>query len=141
MKGIGKTTLVVPESAIDINGHVNNVQYVQWMQEAAMAHSASLGWPTERFLAFGKTWIIRSHSIEYYHSAYAGEPIDILTWVADFQKIRSLRKYKFVRPADGVVLAKAETVFIFCNLKTGRPVSIPDEVQQAYPLIAQKDEP
>jgi len=141
MKGFGTTTLVVPESAIDVNGHVNNVQYVQWMQDAAMNHSASLGWSTERFLSLGKTWIVRSHSIEYYHSAYAGQTINVLTWVAHFQKIRSLRKYKFIRPEDGVVLAKAETLFIFCDLKTGRPMTIPPEVQEAYPIIAPADEP
>jgi len=141
LKGIGKLTLVVPESAIDVNGHVNNVQYVQWMQEAAMAHSATLGWPTQRFLSLGKTWIIRSHSIEYFHSAYAGESIDVLTWVVNFQKIRSLRKYKFIRPADGVLLARAETVFIFCDLNKGRPISIPPEVQEAYPIVAPEDEP
>lgn len=141
MEGIGRTTLVVPQTAIDVNGHVNNVQYVQWMQEAAMAHSATLGWPTERFLALGKTWIIRSHTIEYFHSAYAGDKIEILTWVANFHKIRSLRKYKFIRPADETVLASAATVFIFCDLKTGRPISIPPEVQQAYPLILPENEP
>ncbi len=141
MKGIGRTTLVVPESAIDVNGHVNNVQYVQWMQDAAMAHSAALGWPTQRFLALGRTWIIRSHTIEYFHSAYAGDRIEILTWVTDFQKIRSSRQYKFIRPADGTVLAKAATVFIFCDLHTGRPISIPLEVQQAYPLITPENEP
>ena len=140
-QGVGRTTLVVPESAIDVNGHVNNVQYVQWMQDAAMAHSASLGWSTQRFLSLGKTWIIRSHSIEYYHSAYVNETIDILTWVTNFQKIRSLRKYKFIRPEDGVVLASAETVFIFCDLDTGRPITIPPEVRQAYPLVAAEDEP
>ncbi|WP_448871292.1 acyl-CoA thioesterase [Desulfobulbus propionicus] len=141
MKGIGTTTLVVPKSVIDINGHVNNVQYVQWMQEAAMAHSAALGWSTKRFLDLGRTWIIRSHSIEYFHSAYAGDTLEILTWVASFQKIRSLRKYKFIRPADGTVLASAATVFIFCDLRTGKPISIPPEVQQAYPLVEPEKEP
>ncbi len=141
MNKFGTTTLVVPQSAIDINGHVNNVQYVQWMQDAAMAHSASLGWPTERFLTLGKTWIIRSHSIEYYHSAYAGDLIEVHTWVANFQKIRSLRKYKFIRPADGVVLASAETLFIFCDLNKGRPVTIPPEVEVAYPIVSPEEEP
>jgi acyl-CoA thioester hydrolase len=141
MKDIGSTTLVVPESVIDINGHVNNVHYVQWMQEAAIAHSAALGWSTKRFLDLGRTWIIRSHSIEYFHSAYAGDTLEILTWVASFQKIRSLRKYKFIRPVDGTVLASAATVFIFCDLQTGRPISIPPEVQQAYPVITADKEP
>lgn len=141
INGVATIEKVVPEAAIDVNGHVNNVQYVQWMQEAAMAHSAALGWPTARFLSLGRTWIIRSHAIEYFHSAFAGEIIHILTWVADFQKIRSLRKYKFFRPADGVVLAAAETLFIFCDLATGRPVSIPLEVQQSYPIVPADAEP
>lgn len=106
-----------------------------------MAHSATLGWPTERFLSLGKTWIIRSHSIEYFHSAYAGDRIDVLTWVANFHKIRSLRKYKFIRPADGIVIAAAETVFIFCDLESGKPMSIPPEVQHAYSIILPEDEP
>lgn len=141
MSAIGTMQLVVPETAIDINGHVNNVQYVHWMQEAAIAHSAELGWPTERFLALGRTWIIRCHTIEYLHSAHAGETIQVLTWVADFHKIRSLRKYKFLRPQDGVVLATASTLFIFCDLHSGKPVSIPQEVQAAYTVIGEADEP
>ena len=141
MGAIGRMQLVVPESAIDGNGHVNNVQYVQWMQEAAMAHSAELGWPQERFVELGRTWIIRSHTIEYYHSAYAGDHITILTWVSDFHKIRSLRKFKFYRPADDVVLATAATLFIFCDLRTGKPVTIPPEVQVAYTVVGPEDEP
>jgi len=141
MGAIGRMQLVVPETAIDVNGHVNNVQYVHWMQEAAMAHSAELGWPWERYAEIGRTWIIRSHTIEYYHSAYAGESITILTWVSDFHKIRSLRKYKFYRPADDIVLATAATLFIFCDMRTGKPVTIPPEVQAAYTVVDPHDEP
>ena len=141
MSGVGRMELVVPASAIDANGHVNNVQYVQWMQEAAVFHSARLGWPQERYAAIDRTWIIRSHTIEYLHSAYAGETINVYTWVADFQKIRTLRKFRFHRPADDTVLAVAATVFIFCDLHTGRPRTIPPEVLAAYPLVSPDREP
>ena len=141
MSGVGRMELVVPASAIDANGHVNNVQYVQWMQDAAMHHSAALGWPQERYAAMGRTWIIRSHTIEYLHSAYAGDALTVYTWVADFQKIRTLRKFRFHRPADATVLAVAATVFIFCDLHTGRPRTIPPEVLAAYPLVSPDREP
>lgn len=141
MSAIGLIELVVPQEAIDVNGHVNNVQYVQWMQEAAIIHSTRLGWPPERYLTMDRTWIIRSHAIEYHHSAHAGDAITILTWVAHFQKIRSLRKYTFYRPADNTVLATAATLFIFCDLHSGRPVPIPQEVQAAYTVVAEEDEP
>lgn len=141
MSAIGTFDLVVPATAIDANGHVNNVQYVQWMQDAAMAHSAELGWPQERYASLGRTWIIRSHSIEYFHSAYAGETITVFTWVSMLQKIRSLRKFKFYRRADDTVLATAATLFIFCDLQTGRPVSIPQEAQAVYTRVREEDEP
>jgi acyl-CoA thioester hydrolase len=141
MSAIGTFDLVVPATAIDANGHVNNVQYVQWMQDAAMAHSAELGWPQERYASLGRTWIIRSHSIEYFHSAYAGETITVFTWVSALQKIRSLRKFKFYRTADDTVLATAATLFIFCDLQTGRPVTIPKEAQAVYTRVREEDEP
>ena len=141
MSAIGTFDLVVPATAIDANGHVNNVQYVQWMQDAAMAHSAQLGWPQERYASLGRTWIIRSHSIEYFHSAYAGETITVFTWVSMLQKIRSLRKFKFYRTADDTVLATAATLFIFCDLQTGKPVSIPQEAQAVYTRVREEDEP
>jgi acyl-CoA thioester hydrolase len=141
MGAIGKMELVVPATAIDANGHVNNVHYVHWMQEAAMAHSAELGWPQERYTALGWTWIIRSHTIEYRHSAYAGDTITVFTWVSNLEKIRSLRKFKFYRAADDTVLATAATLFIFCDLKTGKPNSIPKEVQEVYTVVGPEDEP
>ncbi|HSM71304.1 MAG TPA: hypothetical protein VK851_07155 [Anaerolineales bacterium] len=36
-------TIVIPKEAIDKNGHVNNVSYVQWMQDIAVEHYASIG--------------------------------------------------------------------------------------------------
>lgn len=138
---IGTIELVVPESVIDLNGHVNNVQYIQWMQDAAMAHSAALGWPQERYASIGRTWIIRSHTIAYLHSAYAGDHLTIHTWVAEFHKFRSLRKFKFVRQASDTTLAVAATMFIFCDLTTGKPRSIPPEILAAYPLVNVTEEP
>ena len=47
---------------IDGQGHANNVAYVQWMQDAAVAHSAAQGWPGERYVELGCGWVVRSHS-------------------------------------------------------------------------------
>jgi acyl-CoA thioester hydrolase len=40
---------VVRAEEIDPLGHVNNVAYVQWMQDAAIAHSSVQGWPMARY--------------------------------------------------------------------------------------------
>jgi acyl-CoA thioesterase FadM len=67
-------TIIIPNSAIDENGHVNNVTYVQWMQDIAVEHYASIG----GIAAQGpdSTWVIRKHSIEYFLPAFEGEEIE-----------------------------------------------------------------
>src|SRR6476659_1933676 len=94
----------VGASAIDANGHVNNVEFVRWMQSAAVAHADAAGCTAATQVA-GATWVIRSHRIEYRRPALAGDRVRVLTWVADFRRAFSLRKYRFVRAGDVVVLA------------------------------------
>lgn len=90
----------VPSEALDQNGHVNNVQFVQWMQEAAVRHFESVG-GVAHTLAIGSTWVVRSHTIEYFRPAFAEDTIEVQTWVANIRRVRSLRRYRFLRKVDG----------------------------------------
>jgi len=54
------------------------------------------------------------------------------TWVANFRKVRSLRRYKFIRAADQTVLAEAETDWVFVDAATGRPRAIPGEIRKVF---------
>ena len=51
---------------------------------------------------------MREHRIEYLLPAFEGEEVEIRTWVENVRRVRSLRKYEFVRKADGKVLVKVE---------------------------------
>lgn len=121
----------VPPSAIDANGHVNNVHYVQWMQEAAVAHFTAAG-GSPIMQAHGATWVVRSHRVEYLRPALAGDRLIVRTWVEDFRRVMSLRKYEFARAGDRAVLAKGETEWVFVDLATGRPKSIPQELRALF---------
>jgi YbgC/YbaW family acyl-CoA thioester hydrolase len=127
--------LEVPASAIDDNSHVNNVEYLRWMQDAATAHSDAAGC-TEATRAAGATWVVRSHHVEYLRPAFAGERIEVRTWVADFRRAFSLRKYEVVRQGDGVVLARGETNWAFVDAASGRPRSIPEQVQVLFSVAS-----
>ena len=59
-------TITVPKEVIDGNGHVNNVVYVQWMQDIAVEHYASIGGVTAQ--GADATWVVREHKVEYLHS-------------------------------------------------------------------------
>ena len=120
-------SLKIPDSAIDGNGHVNNVVYLQWMQDAAVHHFEALGGASLTIQA-GATWVVRSHKIEYLSPAFAGEQIEVRTWIANVRRVRSLRRYEFIRPADAVTLVKGETEWVFVDARDGRPTTIPDGI-------------
>ncbi len=123
-------TIIIPNSAIDENGHVNNVMYVQWMQDIAVEHYASIGGVAAQ--GENATWVVREHRIEYLLPAFENEEIEIKTWVENIRRVRSLRKYEFLRKSDGKVLVKGETDWVFVDTKTGRPLAIPQEVENIF---------
>jgi acyl-CoA thioester hydrolase len=128
----------VTDDEIDEQGHANNVVYISWMQDAAVAHTTSLGWSGERYKEFGFGWVARSHKIEYLRPAFVGDLIVVKTWVASMQKVTSIRRYEIVRPADGEILAKAETNWAFIDYNTGRPSRIPPEISGVFQLVNRK---
>ncbi len=133
-EAVYREEIVVPNDAIDGNGHVNNVAYVQWMQDVAVRHFAAIG-GIDLMHAAGGTWVVRSHRIEYSRPAFAGERIEVRTWVADCRRVRSLRRYEFVRPSDGAVLARGETDWVFVRAEDGRPCAIPATIRRAFTVV------
>jgi acyl-CoA thioester hydrolase len=130
-----KYTITVPTQALDENGHVNNVQFIAWMQEAAVRHYQAMG-GVQVNKALGATWWVRSHQVEYLAQAYAGEEIEVRTWVANLRRVRSLRRYSFTRLSNGALLVRGETDWVFVDQASGRPREIPVEVKELFTVIA-----
>jgi len=134
LSSIYTRSFTIPDNAIDENGHVNNVVFVQWMQDIAIEHYASIGGIEAQGLE--ATWVVREHKIEYLLPAFAGEEIEIRTWVENIRRVRSLRKYEFLRKSDGKTLVKGETDWVFVDAKTGSPCAIPTEVANIFNIVS-----
>lgn len=139
MQQIYRYEITVPKEAEDQNGHVNNIEYLRWMQDAAMAHSEASGC-TENTSAFGATWVVRLHKVEYLKPAFAGDRVAVLTWVSNFRRVLSLRKYRIVRPKDNALLAEGETDWVFVDAQKGTLRSIPKAVRAAFELLPEDQE-
>jgi acyl-CoA thioester hydrolase len=135
MPAIYQHRLKVSSDAIDQQGHVNNLEYLRWLQDAAVAHSTAQGWSPDRYRQLGAGWVVRTHWIEYLQPAFAHDEVLVLTWVANFRKVRSLRKYKIVRVNDQIELARAESDWAFISLECRSPRRIPAELVQAFPVV------
>lgn len=111
----------------DAYGHVNNANYLRYMQEAATEASAAVGWDEARLAEVGHIWLIRETDIEYLHPLRYGDTLEITTWVGDFRRVRSRRYYE-LRNQAGEIVARASTDWVYVNRETGMPSSIPPEM-------------
>ena len=133
-EGIFREEFTVPAEAIDANGHVNNVVFVQWIQDVATRHFEQVG-GGELMRRAGAIWVVRSHRVEYFSPAFANDRVQVMTSVASFSRVRSLRRYKFVRAGDGKLLVRGETDWVFVKADSGRPCSIPEAIEKAFVLV------
>jgi acyl-CoA thioester hydrolase len=140
MTRIYTRTRDVTGADIDENGHVGNVEYLRWMQDVAVEHSARVGWPMERYFREQASWFVRSHFIEYVRPAVEGDRLWLHTWVAGMGTDRSPRRYLFRRERDGAAVVRAETLWVFVNHRTGRAQPIPDELRRAFPIVATEEQ-
>lgn len=134
---IYKRRFTIPATAVDPNGHVNNVTYVQWMQDIAVEHYDAMG-GTEPTQALGATWVVREHKIVYLRPAFPGEEVEVQTWVVNLRRVRSLRMYQFLRTSDDALLVRGETDWVFVDAETGRPRRIPAEIAGLFRLTSGK---
>lgn len=86
-----------------------------------MEHYASIGGLEAQ--GSESTWVVREHRIEYLLPAFRGEEIEIRTWVENLRRVRSLRKYEFIRRSDGRTLVRAETDWVFIDTRTGAGIA------------------
>jgi acyl-CoA thioester hydrolase len=122
--------IAVEPADIDDLGHANNVVWVRWVNEAAIAHSRSVGLGRERYLELAVIWVVRRHDVEYLAPAFVGESLDAVTWVANLRGATSLRR-TVIRRGEQLLL-RAETTWALIDTATGKPRRIPLEMMQRY---------
>jgi acyl-CoA thioester hydrolase len=118
-----------------MNGHVSNIEYLRWMQEAATEHTASEGWTLERYREHHTIWVVRKHTIEYNRPAFAGDLLSLHTWISSVTECQSIRRYLLTKAGERRVLASAETLWVCIDTESGRPKRVPQEFLSAFDLV------
>lgn len=127
--------IVVGEADVDMQRRVSNLRYVEWMQELAVAHSTAQGWSMERYVAAGQGWVVYRHAITYKRPAVVGDAILAATWVAEYASRQCLRRYRFLRQADGALLTEAETAWVYIDMRTGGAIRVPDQLRRDFDVV------
>jgi len=121
--------ITIEPTDIDLLGHVNNVTYLRWVQEAATAHWTAAAAAEDQAKI---SWVVLRHEIEYKRAAKPGDAIIARTWVGAATRVRFERFTEILRAGDRAVLAAAKTIWCPINLQTMKPVTVSAEVRARF---------
>ncbi|HEY8559951.1 MAG TPA: thioesterase family protein [Pyrinomonadaceae bacterium] len=119
---------VSPED-IDEQGHVNNVAYVRWIQDAAVAHWFSVA---SEEIREKYTWMLTRHEIDYKRQTFENEEVSVTTWVGEPTRVQ-WERFTEIRRGDDL-LVKARSVWCLIDRKTLRPARIGEEFKEWFGL-------
>ncbi len=114
---------------IDALGHVNNVVYVKWVQDAAVAHWRHAASPADQASLL---WVVTRHEIDYRRPAFQEDRIVVRTWVGEAHRRDFERHTEIFRESNMKTLARARTLWCPIDPRTGRPTDVSDEVRQRF---------
>jgi acyl-CoA thioester hydrolase len=116
----------------DANGHLNSANYLRMMQETAFDASAAGGYGMRRYAEMNRYWLIRATEIEYLRPLYYDERLTIRTWISDFRRVSSRRRYDFCLEGSGELCAQAHTDWVFLDATTQQPAKIPPTLARDF---------
>ena len=100
MNLIHSKIIEVGEEHLDQFNHVNNVQYVHWVEQIAKEHWEIVKNKTSYPNDF---WVMADHHIQYKKQVYRGDILKVVTYPENPEGIRQPRKVEFYRGDELVV--------------------------------------
>ena len=127
----------ITSSDIDQMGHVNNVVYLRWVQEAATAHWFAAA--TESQIK-NLLWVVAKHEIEYTRPASDKDAVIARTWIGKANRRFFERYTELLRKSDRKLLAKAKTLWTPVDARTKKPGKVGSDVYEMFSVQAGEHE-
>ena len=121
-------TITIEPSDIDELGHVNNVVYLSWVQDVAVAHWNFLTTAAQREKY---VWVALRHEIDYKAEAVLGNTLIARTWTGSARGVRFARHTEIIHRSESgseKILATAVTQWCPLDRSNSRPTRLPTEI-------------
>lgn len=130
--GIFRTRRRVEWRDLDQVQHVNNANYLVYIEECNVAAAAAFGWSMGRIMERGMGIVARRYRIEYREPALMDDELEVTSFLADIRRATAVRHNEVRRVSDGALLARAYSLWVFVELATGRPIRIPADFMATF---------
>lgn len=121
--------LTVTKDDLDDLHHVNNVRYVQWIQDIAKEH-----WEVRATDQLKKDfiWVVIRHEIDYKKQAFLEDDIVVETFVGETTFVTSERFVNIKNAKTGEILVAAKSMWCLLDADSKRPTKITEELRTVF---------
>ena len=122
--------IIIDPSDIDELNHVNNVVYLRWAQDIAIAHWSTRG-SAEMLARY--VWVVARHEIDYRAPLMLGDEVEARTWVSPtpqgalWARHVEIGKVGQVKPAAAILSS-----WCLLDATTRRVKRVPIEIVQRF---------
>jgi len=110
---------------VDSLRHVNNANYVHYVEQAALDAAAAAGWSLETQVAAGGRFRVIAHDLEYLDAALYGDLLSLVTWPLEVSADRVERYTLLLRPGSRRPLVRAASTYEWVDAQTGTSQAMP----------------
>lgn len=121
--------ITATDADIDELGHVNNVVWVRWIQDIAVAHWESVAPPDHQA---NHVWVITRHEVDYRGNVRLGETVTGETWVPTPPKGARFDRHVRFFDAGGTVKVEAITTWALLDRTSGRLMRVTPEIAAPF---------
>ena len=121
--------ITVGEEDLDELQRVNNVRYVQWVQDVAKAHWQKA---VPQALQEEVVWVLIKHTIVYKNPAKIGDQILAKTYVKRSEGATSTRVVELFHKNTLNPVVHSTTTWVLLNKKTFKPTRISEAIKVIF---------
>lgn len=130
-----ETELAVRPDDIDMNQHVHNSRYFDYVLAARYDQMARCyGMPMEEFVKLGFGWVVRTAHVNYKRALNLGDVMIVRTWIDELHRDGVRVHFEISKKPAGKLCADGYFDYTMISLSTGRAVPIPANIAEKYSI-------
>ncbi len=116
---------------IDFAGHVSNIVYIQWLENARLRLLEAAGLPAQELARdYGLVAILARTEIHYLLPLYMGDRVCVEAWISRLRRASATIDVHFYRGTELVATAHQDGLFI--DVVTKKPARISADLRDRF---------
>ena len=135
MNTIFSSEIKVRPDDIDLNNHLHNAKYLDYVQAARFEQMINdYKMPMEEFIEKGYNWVASAAHIDWKRPLKLGDTAIVKTQMDSVNGAQCKVNFWIENKATNKLVSKGHFIYTMVSVKSGRPVRITNEIIERYSI-------